>query len=81
LSNLCVLDAVFLSLKQEHKKPHFFSSNQPLGSEFHLTRTTVITRWEAMQMVMAAQLNRLIQRIATLQHLVTESCTTCLYQS
>jgi len=32
-------------------------------------------------MVMAAQHTRLIQRIATLKHLVAKSCTTCSDQS
>ena len=68
-------------VRSKTRRNHIFSSNQPLESEFHLTRTIINTRWKAMQMVMAAQLTTLIQGIATLQHLLAESCTNCSYQS
>ena len=71
----------FFSDWNKTRRNHIFSSNQPLESKFHLTWTIINTRWEAMQMVMAAQLSRFIQRIAPLQHLVAESCTTYSYQS
>jgi len=39
--------------------------------------TTINTRWEETQMVMAAKLIRLTHRISKQQHLVTESYTIC----
>jgi hypothetical protein len=41
------------------------------------TLTTIITRWEATQRVMAANLSRLTHKIAIQLHLVAESCTIC----
>jgi hypothetical protein len=41
------------------------------------TLTTINTRWEATQRVIAAKLTRLTQKIATQLHLVAESCTIC----
>jgi hypothetical protein len=42
------------------------------------TLTTINTRWEAMQRVMAAKLSRLTHKIAIQLHLVAESCTICI---
>jgi hypothetical protein len=39
------------------------------------TPTTINTRWEATQRVMAAKLGRVTHKIATQLHLVAESCT------
>jgi hypothetical protein len=39
--------------------------------------TTINTRWEATQMVMAGKLTRLTHKIAILLHIVAESCATC----
>jgi hypothetical protein len=39
--------------------------------------TTINTRWEAAQRVMAAKLTRLTHKIAVQLHLVAESCTIC----
>jgi hypothetical protein len=43
--------------------------------------TTINTRWEATQMVMAAKLTRLTHKIAIQLHLVVESCTICSSRS
>jgi hypothetical protein len=45
------------------------------------TLTTMNTRWEATQKVIAAKLTRLTQKIAICQHLVAKSCTICNYRS
>jgi hypothetical protein len=45
------------------------------------TLTTIKTRWEATQRVMAAKLTRLTHKIAIKLHLVTESCTICSSRS
>jgi hypothetical protein len=47
----------------------------------HLTHTTINTRWEATQRVMAAKLTRLTHKIAIQLHLVAESCTICSSRS
>jgi hypothetical protein len=44
------------------------------------TLTTINTRWEATQRVMAAKLTRLTERIAIQLHLVAERCTICSSQ-
>jgi hypothetical protein len=41
------------------------------------TLTTINTRWEATQRVMAAKLARLTHKIAIQLHLVAQSCTIC----
>jgi hypothetical protein len=46
-----------------------------------LSRTTINTRWEAIQRVMAAKLSRLTHKIAIQLHLVAESCTICSSRS
>jgi hypothetical protein len=53
--------------------------SKSFGSESitNYTLTTINTRWEATQRVMAAKLTRLTQKIATQLHLVAESCTVC----
>jgi hypothetical protein len=43
--------------------------------------TTINTRWEATQRIMAAKLNRLTHKIVTQLHLVAESCTICSSRS
>jgi hypothetical protein len=43
--------------------------------------TTINTRWEATQSVMAAKLTRLTHTIAIQLHIVAESCTICSYCS
>jgi len=43
--------------------------------------TTINTKWEATQRVMAAKLTRLTLKIAIQVHLVAESCTTCSSRS
>jgi hypothetical protein len=43
--------------------------------------TTINTRWEATQKVIAAELTRLTHKIATQLHLVAESCTICSSRS
>jgi hypothetical protein len=45
------------------------------------TLTTINTRWEATQRVMAAKLTRLTHKIAIQLHLVAESCTICSSRS
>jgi hypothetical protein len=45
------------------------------------TLTTINSRWEATQRVMAAKLTRLTHRIAIQLHLVAESCTICSSRS
>jgi hypothetical protein len=45
------------------------------------TLTTINTRWEATQRVMAAKLTRLTHNIAIQLHLVAESCTICSSRS
>jgi hypothetical protein len=45
------------------------------------TLTTINTRWEATQRVMAAELTRLAYIIAIQLHLVAESCTICSSRS
>jgi hypothetical protein len=43
--------------------------------------TTINTRWEASQRVMAANLIRLVHKITIKLHLVVESCTICTSRS
>jgi hypothetical protein len=45
------------------------------------TPTTINTRWEVTQRVMATKLTRLTHTIATQLHLVAESCTICSSRS
>jgi hypothetical protein len=45
------------------------------------TLTTINTRWEATQRVMAAKVTRLTHKIAIQMYLVTESCTICSFRS
>jgi hypothetical protein len=45
------------------------------------TLTTINTRWEATQRVMAAKLTRLTHKIAIQLHLVAENCTICSSRS
>jgi hypothetical protein len=45
------------------------------------TLTFGITRWEAIQRVMAAKLTKLTHKIAIQLHLVAESCTICSSRS
>jgi hypothetical protein len=45
------------------------------------TLTTINTRWEATQRVMAAKLTRLTHKIAIQLHLVAESCSICSSRS
>jgi hypothetical protein len=43
--------------------------------------TTINTRWEATQRVMAAKFTRLTHKIAIQLHLVAKSCTICISRS
>jgi hypothetical protein len=45
------------------------------------TLTTIDTRWEAIQRVMAAKVTRLTHKIAIQLHLVAQSCTICSSRS
>jgi hypothetical protein len=45
------------------------------------TLTTINTRWEATQGVMAAKLTRMTHKVAIQLHLVAESCTICSSRS
>jgi hypothetical protein len=45
------------------------------------TLTTINTRWEATQRVMAAKFTRLTHKIGIQLHLLTESCTICSSRS
>jgi hypothetical protein len=73
-----------------HHLPRFTLNLEPLASvnirgciqkfpDWVVTKstTTINTRWEATQRVMAAKLTRLAHKIAIQLHLVAESCTIC----
>ena len=47
----------------------------------HLKCTTIHSRWEAMQRVMAKRFTKMSETIVILWHLVAESCTTCHSQA
>jgi hypothetical protein len=53
----------------------------PDGVITKYTFTTINTRWEATQRVMAAKLTRLTHKIAIQLHLVAESCIICSSRS
>jgi hypothetical protein len=53
----------------------------PDAVDNEITLTTINTRWEATQSVMAAKITRLAHKIARQLHLVAESCIICSSRS
>jgi hypothetical protein len=67
-----------------HANALFFKSAISLIIEnrgSHLTRTTINTRWEATQSVMAAKLTRLTHKITIQLHVIAGNCTICSSRS
>jgi hypothetical protein len=66
---------LFLDICKEKKKKEGRSKNLRTESITKYTLTTINTRWEAMQIVMATKLTRMTYKIAIQLHLVAEGCS------
>jgi hypothetical protein len=80
---LALQQQVYISIKRKSRSVLYEGVSNSFRTESitRYTLTTINTRWEATQRVMAAKLARMTYQIAIQVHLVAESCTICSSRS